>query len=190
MVNKLFTPGGNRNKGLQFPLQCLPPLPDQTGSQLPPGGLAYPHNTLLDPVGFQGSRFPSSLHLFTTGTSPIMVSEPAEERSLRCAPSTLFLTTEGALHPGSQRSEERILTNGQGGPSHDLHAAVLPLDGNLPRGCQPQPRPSPRNVLQRVQDWRPISNSPVTQRITKFCREKVLQVSTTASRVSLETFII
>ena len=81
---------------------------------LPPGRLAYPHQTLLNPVGFQGSRFPSSHHCFT-GTSPDVATQPAEQRLLRCAPSLLSLTTEGVHRPDSSRSEERILTSGHGG---------------------------------------------------------------------------
>ena len=78
----------------RFPLQCLPPSPDQIGSVPPLGGPGYPHHKLGDPVGFQGSCFPNSRHYFTTGTSPDVDIQPAEGRPSRCAPSKPSLTTE------------------------------------------------------------------------------------------------
>ena len=56
-------------------------------------------------------------------------------------------SSEGALHPGSRRSEGRISTTGQIGPSHGLLAAVLPQEGNLLKRCQPQLKPSSQTVF-------------------------------------------
>ena len=68
-------------------LPPLPPLsPDQTGSGRPLDGRVFPYHTVLDPVGFQGFRTPSSRYYYTTGTFPGVDTHPAG-RPLKCQPS-------------------------------------------------------------------------------------------------------
>ena len=65
--------------------QLPPPLPDQTGSGRPLDGRVFPHHTLMDPLGFQGSRSPNSRHYYTTGIST-GVDTLLAAKPLKCGP--------------------------------------------------------------------------------------------------------
>ena len=71
-----------------------------TGSAPRQDGPLYPHNTLPDPVAFRGSRFPSSHHFYTTGTSLDVDIPPPEERPLRCGPSQRIIVSQIHGNPG------------------------------------------------------------------------------------------
>ena len=112
----------------------LPPLlPDQAGSGRPLDGRVFPHHTVLDPVGFQGSRIPSSRHYYTTGTFPGVDTRPAGRPS-KCEPSRLLHTTQALPMepcPGSPRSETRTTGTGDLSPLGLPVAALLAEESPL-----------------------------------------------------------
>ena len=118
--------------------QCLPPTQplslEPTGSEHRQDGLQFPHHTLLDPVAFRSSRFPSSHHSYTTGTSLGAVTRPAGERLSRCGPSQLSLSTGGHHLPADSQKSGMNLTSGLGETNPGLPAAVCLSDGSPLKG--------------------------------------------------------
>ena len=143
--------------------QCLqrsqPPSLDQIGSAPRPDEPQFPHHTLSDPVGFRGSRFPSSRHFYMTGTSQDVDIPSAGERLSRCDPSQPSLLTGDHGLPDLQKSG-RGLTSGQGGTSPGLLAAVLPSDVTPPREHQSSGNSQRREYRTGVQ---PPSNRHIPE---------------------------
>ena len=173
--------------------QCLPPTQplslEPTGSKPCQDGLLFPHHTLLDPVAFGGSRFPSSCHFYTTGTSPDAVTPPAGERLSKCGPSQPSLSTGGRHLPADSRKSGMSSTSSLGETNPGLLAAVLPSGTSLLK----EPLRLPRPNLQGVpgdKNIEPVSNllTSNTDNYRMIPRESVSSFNECKSSVSGNIF--
>ena len=160
----------------QQPFQL--PSPVLTGLERPPVGPAYPHHTLLDPVGFQGFRSPNSRLCSMTGISTGADTLHAV-KPLKCEPSRQSLTTrEPPMAPcpvsqscGTRRTGDPSLP----GPPvvvHQGERSLQPVD-HLRPGRQVPPRL--RHQVTQGEETTRLGSSPppISESVKVLPRESI-----------------